>query len=53
MAFERRDVPIRQCACPMNLYECDNQATGEDRLCDDCRVDHRPDEEEVEWVEAG
>jgi hypothetical protein len=41
--FNRRDVPIEQCACPEGEIPCYLEADGEDRLCDECRRGHDPD----------
>lgn len=41
--MRRADVPIEQCACPYLMFECYEPATGEDRLCDNCRGHHNPD----------
>lgn len=54
MPYERRDVPIEQCACPLLEGPCLAAADGEDRLCETCRVRHRPDREAFSdvWAEA-
>lgn len=44
MAFERRqrEDPLA-CQCPLMTLACAGQADGEDRLCSNCRTNHRPD----------
>jgi hypothetical protein len=38
---QRKDPTL--CGCPLTPSECGNKADGEDRLCDQCRENHRPD----------